>query len=164
MVSQTGLSSVATLVGSYVALIGMIQLLRYLKRFYIRRFANSTSATMRLMIYNNILHKSVTELENENTGNLMTRAISDVDLCVEGMRKFTTELFDTGVLMASYLISLLIYDSKITLLSVLSIPVAMLLAEKLKSIIYQFSIDYRKKSSEVADRTYDYVENSILVS
>lgn len=56
-------------------LIFTIQLLRYFKRFYIRRFANSTSATMRLMIYNNIIHKSTSELDNENTGNLMTRAI-----------------------------------------------------------------------------------------
>ena len=27
----------------------------------------------------------------------MTKAILDVDDCVEGMRKFTTEVFDTGV-------------------------------------------------------------------
>lgn len=90
------LSSVAVLTAIYIAIIGTIQLLRYFKRFYIRRFANSTSATMRLMIYNNIMNKSISELNNENMGNLMTRAISDVDLCVEGMRKFSTEVFDTG--------------------------------------------------------------------
>ena len=27
----------------------------------------------------------------------MTKAILDVDDCAEGMRKFTTEIFDTGV-------------------------------------------------------------------
>nr|WP_207719866.1 ABC transporter ATP-binding protein [Clostridium algidicarnis] len=156
------LSSVVILAGTYVALIGTIQLLRYFKRFYIRRFANSTSATMRLMIYNNIMHKSTLELDNENTGNLMTRAISDVDLCVEGMRKFTTELFDTGVLMAAYIISLLAYDVKITVLSILFIPIAMMIAEKLKSIICKYSIDFRKKSSEVADITYDSIENAML--
>ncbi|MBP1755087.1 MAG: antibiotic transporter ATPase [Firmicutes bacterium] len=156
------LSQIAMLAGTYIALIGAIQLLRYFKRFYIRRFANSTSATMRLMIYNNIMHKSITELENENTGNLMTRAVSDVDLCVEGMRKFTTELFDTGVLMAAYLISLLLYDVRITVLSAFFIPIAMMLAQKLKSIIYKYSIAYRKQSSEVADLTYDTIENAIL--
>lgn len=156
------LSSVTILAITFVALIGMIQLLRYFKRFYIRRFANSTSATMRLMIYNHIMHKSTPGLEDENTGNLMTRAISDVDLCVEGMRKFTTEIFDTGVIMAAYLISLLAYDVKITMLSILFIPIAMVLAEKLKSIIYKYSIAYRKKSSEVADITYDAIENSML--
>jgi len=155
-------SSVVMLAATFVGLIGAIQLLRYFKRFYIRRFANSTSATMRLMIYNNIMNKSTAELDDENTGNLMTRAISDVDLCVEGMRKFTTEIFDTGVLMASYLISLLVYDAKITLVSIIFIPAAMVLAEKLKSIIYKYSIDFRKKSSEVTDITYDAIENAIL--
>ena len=156
------LISVVILAGIFATFIGMIQLLRYFKRFYIRRFANSTSATMRLMIYNNIMHKSISELDNENRGNLMTRTISDVDLCVEGMRKFTTEIFDTGVLMISYLISLLIYDVKTTMFSLLFIPIAMMLAEKLKKIIYKYSIAFRKKSSEVADVTYDAIENSML--
>lgn len=156
------LHSVLILAATYVALIGTTQIFRYFKRFYIRRFANSTSATMRLMIYNNIMYKSTSELDNENTGNLMTRAISDVDLCVEGMRKFTTEIFDTGVVMVSYIISMLIYDVKITLLSIIFIPIAMVLAEKLKVVIYKYSIAYRTKSSEVADLTYDVIENSML--
>ena len=32
----------------------------------------------------------------------MTKAILDVDDCVEGMRKFTTEIFDTGVALTAY--------------------------------------------------------------
>ena len=156
------LYSVLILSATYVALIGAIQILRYFKRFYIRRFANSTSSTMRLMIYNNIMNKSTSELDNENTGNLMTRVISDVDLCVEGMRKFTTEVFDTGVLMISYLITMLAYDIKITALSIIFIPIAMALAEKLKSVIYKYSRDYQKKSSEIADITYNAIENSML--
>jgi len=162
LVRGDNLSAVIKLAVSFVALISMIQLLRYFKRFYIRRFANSTSATMRLMIYNNIMNKSTAELDNENTGNLMTRAISDVELCVEGMRKFTTEIFDTGVLMSAYFISMLVYDVRITILSSLFIPVAMLLAEKLKSIIYTFTIAFRKKSSEITDITYDTLENALL--
>ncbi|MBU3160741.1 ABC transporter ATP-binding protein/permease [Clostridium frigoris] len=156
------LSSVVILAVTFVLLIAMVQLLRYFKRFYIRRFANSTSATMRLMIYNNIMHKTTEELDNENTGNLMTRAISDVDLCVEGMRKFTTEIFDTGVLMASYFISMLLYDVKTTILSCLFIPIAMVLAEKLKSIIYKYTIAFRTKSSYVTDITYDAIENVMI--
>ncbi|HBK67497.1 MAG TPA: ABC transporter ATP-binding protein [Firmicutes bacterium] len=162
IVGGSNLSSIVILAVTFVALIGSIQLLRYFKRFYIRRFANSTSATMRLMIYNNIMHKSLSELDNEKTGNLMTRAISDVDLCVEGMRKFTTEIFDTGVLMASYLLSLLVYDLKVTMLSVLFIPLTMALAEKLKVIIYKYTIAFRQKSSEIADIIYDAIENSML--
>lgn len=156
------LSQVIILAVTFVAIIGIIQLLRYFKRFYVRRFANSTSATMRLMIYNNIMHKSSEELDRENIGNLMTRAISDVDLCVEGMRKFTTEIFDTGVLMASYLISMFAYDVKITLISIFFVPIAMLLAEKLKSVIYKYTMAFRAKSSYFTGVTYDMVENAML--
>lgn len=162
IVRGDSLSSVAILTVTYVAIIGMIQLLRYFKRYYVRRFANSTSATMRLMIYNNIMHKSIEELCNENTGNLMTRAISDVDLCVEGMRKFTTEVFDTGVLMVSYLIALLFYDVKITALSILFIPIAMAFAEKLKRVIYKYSISFRSKSSYITGVIFDAIENAML--
>lgn len=156
------LSLVVLVATLYAMLIGITQLFRYFKRFYIRRFANSTSSTMRFMIYNNIMSKSTSELDNENTGNLMTRVISDVDLCVEGMRKFTTEVFDTGVLMISYLVSMLFYDVKITMLSIIFVPVAMAIAEKLKSVIYKYAREYRKKSSDIADVTYDMIENSML--
>lgn len=156
------LAAVVLLTLTFIALIAAIQLMRYFKRFYIRRFANSTSATMRLMIYNNILHKSIPELDNENIGNLMTRAISDVDLCVEGMRKFTTEVFDTGVLMVAYYIAMLLYDVRITILASLFIPLAMLLAEKLKNVVYKYSIDYRNQSSYIAGITYDSIENAML--
>ena len=61
----------------------MVQFFRYLKRYYVRQFANATTATMRFMIYNNILHKEEKELNDENMGSLMTKAISDVDVCVE---------------------------------------------------------------------------------
>lgn len=147
---------------AFVLIIAAVQLLRYFKRFYIRRFANSTSATMRLMIYNNIMSKNVSELKEESSGNLMTRAISDVDLCVEGMRKFTTEVFDTGVLMVSYLVSMLMYDAEVTLISCLFIPLAMLLAEKLKSLIYRYTSAYRQKSSEISELTYDIIDNVML--
>lgn len=162
LVRGDNLAAVIKLALTFVVVIGMIQLTRYFKRFYIRRFANSTSATMRLMIYNNIMNKSTADLDNENIGNLMTRVISDVDLCVEGMRKFSTEIFDTGVLMVAYFLSMMFYDVKITILSSLFIPVAMLLAEKMKTLIYTYSLEFRKKSSEVADITYDALENALV--
>ncbi|WP_346940021.1 ABC transporter ATP-binding protein [uncultured Clostridium sp.] len=146
----------------FIGAIAFIQLARFFKRFYVRRFANSTSATMRLMIYNNIMSKDINELNDENMGSLMTRVISDVDLCVEGMRKVTTEVFDTGVLMIAYLVTMITYDAKITLISCLFIAVAIKLAEVLKGVIYKYSTDYRKESSVVTDLTYDSIENAIL--
>jgi ABC-type multidrug transport system fused ATPase/permease subunit len=147
---------------NFILIISEIQIFRYFKRFYIRRFANRTSAVMRFMIYNNIMHETAEKLDEENAGNLMTRAVSDVEFCVEGMRKFTTEVFDTGVMMAAYFVSMMFYDVKLTLLSIVFIPAAMLLAEKLKVKIYKYSSEYRIKSSEVAEITYSNIENAML--
>jgi ABC-type multidrug transport system fused ATPase/permease subunit len=87
------LHAIVQLAVTFVLLIATIQLMRHLKRFYTRRFANSTSAAMRLMIYNNIIYKGYIDLQHEDAGDLMTKALADVDLCVDGMRKFTTEVF-----------------------------------------------------------------------
>jgi len=162
IVRGDALSAVLLLSAAYVGVILLVQVLRYYKRFYIRRFANINIASMRLIIFNNIMHKSLSDLDDESSGNLMTRCISDVDLCVEGMRKFTTEVFDTGVVMLTYLITLFIYDIKLTFFAVVFVPVAMILAENLKSIIYKYSIAYRKKTSAIAELTLDAIDNSML--
>lgn len=43
----------------------------------------------------------------------MTKAVSDVDDCVEGMRKFTTEVFDTVVALIGYAVMLFTYDVRL---------------------------------------------------
>lgn len=101
----------------YVAVILVVQTMRYMKRLFVRRFANHINRDMKQVLYRSLVHKKKEALEKESAGAMMTRAISDVDVCVEGMRKFTTEIFDTGVVMAAYLVMLFIYDWRLTLLS-----------------------------------------------
>lgn len=146
----------------FVALVIGIQVMRFFKRFYIRRFANLTLSTMRVMIYNNLMEKKVNDFEKEDVGNLTTRAISDVDECVEGMRKFSTEIFDTGVLMASYFVAMILYDQRLTIMVSVFIPMAMFLAEKLKLVIYKRTSEYRRKVSEMSSLAYETVDNTML--
>lgn len=146
----------------YVLAILFIQLQRAVKRFYVRRFANNTSKTMRMILYSSLLHKNKKELQNEELGSLMTKVISDVDACVEGMRKFTTEIFDTGVLLVSYWIAMAVYDVKITLAASCFIPVAMLMAKQLKKLIYKYTSSYKSAIGNLSETTFDLVDNSLL--
>ena len=57
---------------------------------------------MKQVLYANLVRKDKVELEQAGTGTLMTKAISDVDACAEGMRKFTMEIFDTGIALLAY--------------------------------------------------------------
>lgn len=92
----------AALVAAYLVIVLVVQSARFVKRFYVRRFANHINRRMKGILYGNLVRSSRAALEQEGAGELMTKAISDVDDCVEGMRKFTTEVFDTGVVMVSY--------------------------------------------------------------
>ncbi len=78
------------------------------------------------------------------------------------MRKFTTEVFDTGILMSAYFITLLYYDVKLTLTASVCIPAAMLIAERMKTTIYRYTKRYRKQLSEISQQTLENVENELL--
>ena len=95
-------AKMAMLVLAYIVVTLAVQAARFIKRFYVRRFANNINRRMKGILYANLVRQSRAALEKEGAGELMTKAISDVDDCVEGMRKFTTEIFDTGVALVGY--------------------------------------------------------------
>ena len=120
-------SSMLRLCLFYVLAIAFVQGMRALKRLYVRRFANDVDRRMKKTLYRNLLSGKIAKTESER-GEVMTKALSDVDDCVEGMRKFTTELFDTGVVMITYLVVLFAQDVRITLLALIFPPVSHILA------------------------------------
>ena len=85
--------------------------------------------------------KSRPSLREEGEGDVMTKAILDVDDCAEGMRKFTTEIFDTGVALASYAGMLLFYDWRLALLCMIFPTISYVTAEKMKKIHEKLLMD-----------------------
>ena len=90
-------AAMTALAAGYILVTLLVQAARFIKRFYVRRFANNINRRMKGVLYANLVRQSRGALEKQGAGELMTKAISDVDDCVEGMRKFTTEVFDTGM-------------------------------------------------------------------
>lgn len=146
----------------YIAVILFVQAARAIKRFAVRRFANDVNAQMQNIMYAHIVCKSEDNLLNSSVGSLMTKAVSDVDACVEGMRKFTTEVFDTGVFLVSYLVVLFIYNWKLTAIACVFIPAALFCAGKLRKIITGYTSSWRKSMSDVAGSSYELVNNAML--
>lgn len=154
-------SNMLTLVIGYVIAIGVVQGARYLKRFYVRRFANNVNRSMKGILYGNLVEKSRKELEEEGAGSIMTKAILDVDDCAEGMRKFTTEIFDTGVALAAYAGMLLYYDWRLAILCMLLPPISYTVAEKMKCIIQRTGAAYKIQSGILSAATLDCASNAI---
>jgi len=153
--------AMAMLVLAYLVITLVVQGARFIKRFYVRRFANNINRRMKGILYANLVRESRTSLEKEGAGELMTKAISDVDDCVEGMRKFTTEVFDTGVVMVSYAVMLLIYDWHLALLSLLFTPISYFCAAKMKKPVQRAGAAYKKAASALSSATLDRVENAV---
>ena len=63
------------LVGCYVLSIAVVQVSRYIKRFYVRRFANNVNRRMKGILYASLVEKSRPELKEQGTGDIMTKAI-----------------------------------------------------------------------------------------
>lgn len=145
----------------YICSIGLVQCARFIKRFYVRRFGNSVNRNMKLILYRNLINKSNLELTSENTGALMTKAIVDVDACSEGMRKFTTEIFDTGVVMISYIVMLLVYDWRLALISMIFPPIAYIIAQRLKKVVEVSAARYKESAGRLNNDTMDRIENAI---
>lgn len=156
-----GFADMLVLVLWYVAAIAVVQICRYVKRFYVRRFANNVNRKMKQILYGSLVRKSRAELEEEGTGNVMTKAILDVDDCAEGMRKFTTEIFDTGVAMAAYAGMLLWYDWKLTILCMIFPPISYILAEKMKVIVQRTGAACKEQSGALSAATLDQASNAI---
>ena len=154
-------SDMLVLVAFYVAVIAGVQACRYIKRFYVRRFANNVNRRMKQILYDNLVHKTKSELEEEGAGDVMTKAILDVDDCAEGMRKFTTEIFDTGVALAAYAGMLLYYDWRLALLCMIFPPISYILAEKLKVVVQKTGAAYKEQSGRLSSATLDRATNAV---
>ena len=154
-------SQMALLVLAYILVTLAVQAARFVKRFYVRRFANNINRRMKGILYANLVRESRASLEKEGAGELMTKAISDVDDCVEGMRKFTTEIFDTGVALLGYAVMLLVYDWRLALLSLLFTPVSYVCAAWMKKPVQRAGAAYKKAAGALSAATLDRAQNAV---
>ena len=153
--------AMARLVGAYIAVTLIVQAARFIKRFYVRRFANNINRRMKGILYANLMRKSRNELESEGAGEIITKAVSDVDDCSKGMRKFTTEVFDTGVALIGYAAMLLFYDWRLALICLVFPPLSYIFAELMKGSVQRAGTAYKKASAALSAATLDRSQNAV---
>ena len=153
--------SMAVLAAGYVLAIAAVQTARFVKRLYVRKFCNHTNRSMKEILYAGLVDLSATDLSKEDTGNMITKAISDVDDCAEGMRKFTTEIFDTGIALTGYVCMLLYYDFRLALLCLVFPPVSYFIAEKMKAVVQKAQSRFKTTSARLSSATLDRVSAAL---
>lgn len=154
-------AAMTALAAGYILVTLLVQAARFIKRFYVRRFANNINRRMKGVLYANLVRQSRSALEKQGAGELMTKAISDVDDCAEGIRKFTTEVFDTGVALAGYIVMLFAYDRRLALLCMIFPPISYICAEKMKKPVQRAGAAYKKAAAALSAATLDRAKNAV---
>jgi ABC-type multidrug transport system fused ATPase/permease subunit len=154
-------SSMLPLALAYVAAIALVQGARFLKRLYVRKFANNVNLRMKGELYANLLGKTREEVVGEGVGTVMTKAVSDVDDCAEGMRKFTTEIFDTGVVLVAYTVMLLVYDWRLALIVLTFPPVSYAIAMRMRKRVAGASVEAKASMGRLNAATLDRTSGAL---
>lgn len=158
--SKTPLQDVMALTGVFIGAIAVVLVARALKRYTVRRFANNTTVAMRSLLGNALLHRPF-KGEDASIGSTLSKVISDVEAVVEGMRKLTTEVFDTLAMLLFYIAFLFLYDVEMTLYALIPVALAILVAFLMRKAIFHASSDARKANSSMAGMTYDLFDNAM---
>lgn len=159
---ETSLQQFLFLILIFVLTILLVQVFRAIKRYLVRRFNNNTVTTIRKTLYNNLMNESLLQLQNENMGQLLTRLQSDCFQTCEGLRKLTTEIFDTVFLFLFYIMYLCFYSVKMTLFALIPVLFAILFAFLMRKKIYQANVAAKKANARLSNETYSLFDHALL--
>ncbi len=142
----------------YICVILFVQFARFLKRYFVREFGNDINRNLKMDLYKHFVYDTS---NNENAGSIMTKAISDADACSEGIRKFTTEIFDTGIALISYIMMLVLYDAKLTCFVIIFPVISYLIANKLGPVVAKNASNAKKSAERLNTSTLDRLHLAI---
>ena len=142
----------------YICVILFVQFARFLKRYFVREFGNDINRNLKMDVYKHFVYDTS---NNENAGSIMTKAISDADACSEGIRKFTTEIFDTGIALISYIMMLVLYDAKLTCFVIIFPVISYLNANKLGPVVAKNASNAKKSAERLNTSTLDRLHLAI---
>jgi ATP-binding cassette subfamily B multidrug efflux pump len=102
---------------------------RIAKRWWLMTANARIRANIRGDALRGVIAWPMARLDSTPTGDVMARIIGDVEVLGVGVREFTIETWDTILFSLSLMATMLVYDPQLTVLALLPVPAAMLLAK-----------------------------------
>ena len=145
----------------FLFLVLFVQFNRFCKRYLVRVFGNKMSLRMRQISFKNLLNKEISYFSSNDVGDILNRNLSDIYDTTEGIRKMTTEVFDTIVLLLGYLISMFLMDYQITLYVLVFILLSIIAAQFMKHFVFKSNKDYKEYLSVNKQLTLTKLNNEL---
>ena len=102
---------------------------RAAKRWWLMTANARIRANVRADAWRGVIAWPMARLDSTPAGDVMARIIGDVEVLGVGVREFSIETWDTILFSLSLMVVMLIYDPTLTMLALLPVPLAMLLAK-----------------------------------
>ncbi|MFA6829626.1 MAG: ABC transporter transmembrane domain-containing protein, partial [Bacilli bacterium] len=146
---------------SFICLVLFVQINRFFKRYLVRVFGNKMALKMRQISFTHLLNNDISYFSGNNTGDILNRNLSDIYDTTEGIRKMTTEFFDTFVLLIGYVTMMFIMDWKVTLYSMIFIILSIASAQFMKYFVYKSTKEYKEYLSIQKQLTISKLNNEL---
>ena len=98
------------------------------KRWWLQTANARVRACVRSDVFRGVVAWPMGRLNRTPVGDLMARTVGDVEVLGVGVREFTIEIWDTVLFSISLIVAMLVIDPSLTVLALLPVPIAMLLA------------------------------------
>lgn len=145
----------------FLGLTIFVQINRFLKRYLVRVFSNKMNYLMRNKCFNHMLSLDMVFCKQNKVGDILNKNTTDISDTCESIRKLTTEIFDTVILMIGYIVSYFLLDYKIALMSLPFVLISIIISLFLKKKVYMTTKDYKEYSSKFKDSTLNMLKNEI---
>lgn len=145
----------------FISLVLFVQINRFFKRFLVRYFGNKMALRMRTISFANLLNRDISYFANNKAGDILNRNQTDIYDTTEGIRKMTTEFFDTIVLLLGYIITMIIMDSFITLVLSGILIVSVFISRLIRKQVYKSTKEYKEFLSLNKQLTLNNLNNEL---
>jgi ABC-type multidrug transport system fused ATPase/permease subunit len=124
-----GAGAVGWAVLAFVGATLLTEVPRIVKRWWLMTANARICANIRVDAWRGVIAWPMARLDSTPAGDVMARIIGDVEVLGVGVREFTIETWDTVLFSLSLIVAMLVYDPTLTILALLPVPMAMLLAK-----------------------------------
>jgi len=119
------------------------------KRWWLMTANARIRANVRADAFRGVLAWPMADLQRTPLGDLMARIVGDVEVLGVGVRELTIETWDTLLFSLSFTVAMLMIDARLTVLSLIPVPLAMLLAHATGRWVASRTIRAREASADL---------------
>ena len=98
------------------------------KRWWLMTANARIRGSIRVDVFRGVVAWPMARLQRTPIGDIMARTVGDVEVLGVGVREFTIEMWDTVLFSISILVTMFLLDPGLTVLALLPVPIAMLVA------------------------------------